>query len=170
MNNNILDFANQYGEKMACVCNWCCVLRTSLLIILGIVLTLIPFVFDVELQWVVMACIILGPCLVIVGAILLLYNYSELRYLPTDSIVTVNYNYVSPDKLPLVESILTSSDIALGSRYQIVGSGQLRIDTLSTSDHSFCMCMIFQYVPYCYAPVYGPYVIDRELTLRLSQL
>ncbi|MCQ2202971.1 MAG: hypothetical protein MJZ15_00865 [Bacteroidales bacterium] len=169
MQYNIIDFANDYGEVIIERCNWRCVTRSLVIILIGAMLIGLPFVTDMDSDVLMMSCLVFGPILIMLGIGFAIFNSSELRYMSTNSPVRIHSSYMSPTSLDAVEKSLRTANIALGTNAKLEGCGQLRIDTLTSDDQKFCLCMVFQYVPYSYKPLYGPFVIDAELGRRLAK-
>lgn len=167
-NYNITDFANDYGEVIRSCRKWESVIFSLSFVLVGSAICVSPRLFEILNQSLIMACIIVGVSMICVGVVVALFQTTELRYLPTDSPIFVRYSYKSPRDLCKIEQMLRNANIALGSPANIQGAGQLRIDTMTSADKQICMCMVFQYVPYNYLPLYGPYVVTAELAERIA--
>lgn len=165
--HSIIGYANDsFGVIANCRDIKKCI-ASIIVIIAGIVVFAIPFVLNIESQWIEMLCIVSGPTGIVAGIFISLFFCGTPRYTPTDSEVFVHNNYISHNNLANVRKCLNEANICTGS-INFDKKADMRIDTLESADGEFCVCMVFGYVDFSYAPLCGPYIVTRSMLKRLQ--
>ena len=119
----------------------------------GVLAIAATFSFEDKSSTTSMALMVLGTALLLVSIFRLFWKSKQVVYLPTGSSTREFSAYFDLTYLNSLQELLTSGSVPSSSHFQMVESGNIRMDVLYSSDEKFAAVQLFQFIPYKYEPV-----------------
>ena len=126
---------------------------------LFIIGSIVAFIVDAHNAILVLA----GFCSLVVGIVICIKFNMKTIYVPTGSSIRERSKYIRYDRMEEIIEAMKKSNVNVAVKLE--GSGDVRIDVVTSADGKYKRGMFFQYIAetYCYQPVSEPFEINDEL-------
>ena len=110
----------------------------------------------------ILALMVFGTGLFLVGIFRLFWKSKEVVYLPTGSIAKERSVFFDLKHMDKLVDIVNSGSFSANSDIKSETSGNIRMDVILSEDKKFAAVQLFQFVPYTYQPITSVHYFTNE--------
>jgi len=155
MDKTIQSIVAQWSNVISEHRDWSNLISAIVICIIGVIVLVISALTNLVTGNLAICTFVGGAVLMCIGFWLAMSHGSELRYTPTNSKITVKQKYINRSEWAKYAKAVN------GEEPHFDGDGQLLLNTLSSADGKFSVCMVSQFIDFDYKVIYGPCEVKR---------